>query len=250
MESRVNEYFEKDRLPELLKQYDVTTRQELDAKLRSYGSSLDFARRRFFESVVVGQWHKDQMKDDDIPHSEVLSYYQRNLPDYEFPAKVRWEELMVRFDRFPSKAAAYSAIAGMGNQAMRGTPFADVAKTSSQGATAAEGGAYDWTTKGGLASKTLDEAIFTLPVGVFSQIVESERGFHIIRVLKRKDAGRVSFVEAQVEIKKKLKEQKHKRQYDEYIQQLRQKTPITTMFDDEPGGLEGPKAPEASPFRS
>jgi PPIC-type PPIASE domain len=252
METRVNEYFDKDRLPELLKQYEVTTRQELDAKLRSYGNSLDFTRRRFFESVVISQWQKDQVKgDDEVPHAEILSYYQRNLPDYEFPAKSRWEELMVRFDRFSDKAAAYAAIAAMGNQAMRGTPFADVAKTNSQGTTAPDGGAYDWTTKGALASKTLDEAIFNLPVGVFSQILESERGFHIVRVLERKDAGRVSFVDAQVEIKKKLKEQKRKRQFDNYIQQLRQKTPVTTMFDDQPGGLDGPQAAaDASPFRS
>ncbi len=239
METKVNEYFDKDQLPEMLKTYGVSTRQELDAKLREHGSSLDRSRKQFFERTVAKEWLRQQVKlDEEVPHADVLGYYQQHLADYEFPAKARWEELMVRFDRFPSKEAAYSAVAEMGNLAMRGTPFAEVAKARSQGVTAADGGAHDWTTKGSLVSKTLDDALFTLPPGTFSQIIESERGFHIVRVLQRTDAGRTSFVDAQGDIKKHLKDESVKKQINHYLDELRQKTPVTTMYDNEPGGFD------------
>ena len=240
METKVNEYFDKDQLPELFKLYGASTRQELDAKLREHGNSLDRTRKQFFERTVAKEWLRSQVKlDEEVPHAEVLGYYQQHLPDYEFPAKSRWEELMVRFDRFPNKEAAYAAAAEMGNLAMRGAPFAEVAKTRSQGATADSGGAHDWTTKGSLVSKTLDDTLFTLPTGTFSQIIETERGFHIVRVLERKDAGRISFVDAQGEIKKKLKDESVKKQISKYLDDLRQKTPVTTMYDNQPGGFDG-----------
>lgn len=240
METKVNEYFDKEQLPEMLKLYGASTRQELDAKLREHGNSLDRARKQFFERTVAKEWLRSQVKlDEEVPHAEVLGYYQQHLPDYEFPAKAQWEELMVRFDRFPNKEAAYAAAAEMGNLAMRGAPFAEVAKTRSQGSTADSGGAHDWTTKGSLVSKTLDDALFTLPTGTFSQIIETERGFHIVRVLQRKDAGRISFVDAQGEIKKKLKDESVKKQINKYLDDLRQKTPVSTMYDNQPGGFDG-----------
>lgn len=249
METKVNEYFDKDQLPELLKLYGVGTRQELDAKLREHASSLDRTRKQFFERTVAKEWLRQQVKlDDEVPHADVLSYYQQHLADYEFPAKARWEELMVRFDRFPDKATAYAAAAELGNLAMRGTPFAEVAKARSQGVTAAAGGAFDWTTKGSLVSKAVDDALFTLPPGTFSQIIESERGFHVVRVLERKDAGRTSFVDAQGEIKKKLKDETVKKQINHYLDELRQKTPVTTMYDNEPGGFDNAnKTAQAGP---
>jgi hypothetical protein len=240
METKVNEFFDKDQLPDMLKTYGVTTRQELDAKLREHGSSLDRTRKQFYERTVAKEWLRQQVKqlDEDVPHADVLGYYQSHLADYEFPAKVRWEELMVRFDQYPNKGAAFSALAEMGNVAMRGTPFAEVAKARSQGTTADSGGAHEWTVKGSLVSKTLDDSLFTLPVGTFSQIIETDRGFHIVRVMERKDAGRTSFVDAQGEIKKKLKEENVKKQINEYLDELRKKTPVTTMFDNEPGGFD------------
>ena len=75
--------------------------------------------------------------------------------------------------------------------------------------------------------KTLDDSLFTLPPGTFSQIIESDRGFHIVPVLERKDAGRTSFVDAKGEIKKKEpKDETVKKQINKYLDDVRQKTPV------------------------
>ena len=70
----------------------------------------------------------------------MFDYYQKHLHDYDYKAKARWEELMVRFDRFATKGEAWQALVDMGNQVLHGAPFAEVAKARSQGPTADQGG--------------------------------------------------------------------------------------------------------------
>ena len=96
-----------------------------------------------------------------------------------------------------------------------------MARRGSQSATAKNGGAYDWTTAGSLVSKEIDQAVFTLPVGRMSQVIESDRGFHIVRVIDRKEAGLTPFTEAQVDIRKKLKEESWIRQRKAYLDKIR-----------------------------
>jgi parvulin-like peptidyl-prolyl isomerase len=79
----------------------------------------------------------------------------------------------------------------------------------------------------------LDEAIFSLPLDRLSQILEDEDGFHIIRVIERREAGRVPFTEAQVDIKEKLIESKKQDDGKAYLERLRKQTLVWTVFDDE-----------------
>ncbi len=69
-----------------------------------------------------------------------------------------------------------------------------------------------------------------------SQILEDNDGYHIVRVIERHDAGMKPFRDAQVEIKKKLKDERNKKGTEEYLEKLRNKTQIWTIFDDEAKG--------------
>jgi len=109
-----------------------------------------------------------------------------------------------------------------------------VAKAGSDGATARSGGLRDWTPKGSLVSKVLDEAIFALPAGQLSPILEDEQGFHIVRVTEREDAYRTSFLEAQVQIKQKIRDLREKDQEQAFLAKLWEKTPVWTVFDGAP----------------
>ena len=192
--SNVYEQFDKNQLPSLVERAKVASAADLDAKMRSLGSSLDNTRLAFFEQVAAREMIRRQTEQEqEVTHDELLQYYHEHLPDYELQSKARWEELMTRFDEFDSKEEAYQAIAKMGNAVLNGAPLDVVARRDSQGPTAHEGGQYDWTTKGSLVSEVIDQAIFRLPVGKLSRILEDHKGFHIVRVIQRKEAGRVPF---------------------------------------------------------
>lgn len=234
VEKSVYEQFDKTQLELLMKKTNVTSIVELDAKLRSYGSSLQKTRRAFYEQVLGQQMLKRKVNlEQEISHGEMLDYYYAHVAEYAIGAKVRWEELMVRFDRFPSKEDAYRELALMGNEVLRGAPLAAVAKRRSQGFNASEGGYFDWTNQGSLASKILDKNLFELPIGRLSAIIEDAQGFHIIRVVERTEATRVPFEDAQSEIKKKLIDERVNAQRDKYVADLRERTPVWTIFEGE-----------------
>ena len=101
-----------------------------------------------------------------------------------------------------------------------------VAKKESNGFKAATGGIHDWTTKGSLVHQALNDAIFTLPTGVLSDVIETSDGLHIIRVIERTDAGAKPFRDAQVEIRKKLEEEKREAAVADHIARLKREIPV------------------------
>jgi hypothetical protein len=234
IEKNVLEQYDKTQLEQTIASAGVGSAAELDAKLRSYGSSLSKMKRSFAERVMASEMLKRNVtKQPEVTHLEMLDYYREHADSFAIPAQTRWEQLMVRFDKSPSKAEAWIAIAQMGNAVLGGAPFAAVARRSSHGFMAQEGGQHDWTTKGSLKSTVLDEAIFSLPLDRLSQILEDEDGFHIIRVIERRETGRVPFTEAQVDIKEKLIESKKQDDGKAYLERLRKQTLVWTVFDDE-----------------
>jgi hypothetical protein len=233
--ARVEEQFYETQLPETMEKAEVDSPAALDAKLRNYGSSLEQQKRLFVERVL-GQSGLGEKIDyqPEITHQAMLDDYWQNIQDYEFPAQARWEKLTALFANFPSKQQAWAALGEMGNQVLRGAPLEAVAKRLSQGIDAAEGGLHDWTSQGSLASDALNQAIFNLPVGQLSERIEDEQGFHIVRVIERREAGRTPFTEAQVDIKEKLRKQRIRQQVTDHVSRLKQEIHVWTIFDDEP----------------
>ena len=120
---RAEEQFYEKQLPDAMKKAKVETSIELDAKLREFGSSLQRQKQSFVERAM-GQSVIAQKVDyePEITHQAMLDYYRAHLPDYDLPAKSRWEKLTVRFDRFASKPEAWAALGNMGNEVLRGRP--------------------------------------------------------------------------------------------------------------------------------
>lgn len=235
IEKKVNEAFDQQQLPRLIKDAGVANSVEYEQLLKSRGQSLDRIRKTFFERALAQQWVQQKVtSDEEIPHAEMIAWYQSHLADYDFPAKAKFEQLTTRITPTQTREQAWNKLAAMGNDVLEGKPFAEIARTRSEGPTAASGGAYDWTTKGSLASKILDEAIFRLPVGQLSTILDDGTALHIVRVTERTEAGRTPFVEAQVGIRQELTDERRKREMDDYLAKLKERTPVWTIFDGQP----------------
>lgn len=237
IKEHLSEQYDKVVVPERLKKMGVGSRLELEDKLVKLGTSLERERSVFIEEAMAQEWARGQVKTDvEITHDQMLRYYHEHRADFEHPARARWQQLMVRKSSYPTKAQAYAALAALGNQVVRGTPFEEVAKKRSEGIAAPAGGMRDWTTKGALVSEVLDKAIFGLPPGRMSRILEDDEAFHIVRVVEREEASVTPFLEAQVKIKEELTELNHKEQQQRYLARLEQQIPVWTAFDGKSPG--------------
>ena len=225
-------YFDKDMLPKILEQNQASDASEFDMQLRSRGSSLRQFRDRFVEDEFVKYFLKDKIDmQPEITHQEMLDYYREHESDFENHPRARWEQLFVSFTRTPDRQAAGKQIIEMGNKVVHGASFAAVARESSHDFKASEGGLQGWVNQGSLATKELDRAIFELPLDRLSDIIESDMGYHIVRVLEREPGGLTKFSEAQIEIRKKLQEIKREQSLKEYLASLRKKIPVEILVE-------------------
>jgi len=233
----VDKAFDEQMLPNLMKEEGAANSLEYEQMLRTKGQSLDRMKKQFFERGLAQEWLRKNVKaDGEIPHADLIAWYHAHLADYDYPARAKFEALTVKTGLKHSRQEAWDMVASMGNEVLAGRPFAEVAKARSEGPTAATGGGFDWTGQGSLASKRLDEAIFSLPVGQLSTIIDDESALHIVRVTERQEAGRTAFVEAQHEIRKNLRDERRQKSMDEYLARLRERTPVWTIFDGSGGG--------------
>jgi hypothetical protein len=251
IEKNLEEPFEEIELPRLMKMMEVDDSKELALALQGLGTSVAEMQRQFNERTIAGEWLRQLApKPKEVTYDELVDYYkeQEAKGKYDQPARARWEELMIRFDRCDGdRAAAWRAIAEFGNQiwqrvaanpGLRGPVFTELARQESHGLTAQDGGLHDWTTQGALRSQEIDEALFTLDVGQLSDILETELGFHIVRVLERKDAGKIPFTEAQADIRKQIEKKCKQELIETAMKRLRKESRVWTIFD---GDISGPR---------
>ena len=56
-------------------------------------------------------------------------------------------------------------------------------------------------------------------------------GYHIVRVVERQELTRTSFLDAQKDVKEKIQKERFEKKYKEFVEELRKKFPIWTVFD-------------------
>ena len=229
----IDKAFDDKQLPALIKEYGVASQWELEQALKAEGSCIENEKKKFFEQAVGFQWL--QMQSDpvkEIRHDQIMDYYKEHLDQYTITPKARWEELVVFKYQFTSREEAYKAIQKMGQTVVAGKPFAEVAKQSSQGVTASDGGKRDWVSPGALNSEPLNKALFEQPVGDLSpRIIEDENCFYIVRVLERHGKKMISFEEAQTEIRKKLTEEQEEENRKKALEKIFKDAKVWTVFE-------------------
>ena len=235
----VNKHFEESQIKILMKRENVISRGDLETSLRAKGSSLLREKQIFTEQLLAQQWLQQQVTkgkedgEEEVTHEEMQACYQAHLKDFETPPHVRWEELMISFAQHSNHDEAYAALAALGNRVLAGVPLADVARSGSEGPTAREGGKRDWTHKGNLSSDRSWIRRFSIgPWGSLAKSLNRIAVTTLYALWSGKNLARKTFLEAQKQIKASIKNDRLESRYKEYVEKLRAKYPVWTVFDN------------------
>ncbi|GHT18432.1 hypothetical protein FACS1894189_6330 [Planctomycetales bacterium] len=236
IDKRLGDDFDRDEVPEMIKEFGVKDQIALKQYLKeNLGSSLERERMLWIREKISQQWNMASMQQatGECTHDEMLDFYESNKAMFTTEAKARWQEMIVLFSKYKSEQEALDKIRWMGNQVLlNNAPFEEIVKANSDGFTASEGGVWEWTTKGSLSSAELEQAIFTQQVGQLStSIIKGDKGFHIIRVLERQDQKVTPFIDAQVTIREKIKNQRRQKHQEEYFANLQRRFPSIVIKD-------------------
>ncbi len=188
-----------------------------------------------------------------VNDEEAKQYYDSHLTDFAIPEQVRASHILAmtqpkdpNADPNQVKAAAKEKIEKLYKQVKEGGDFAAIAKENSDCPSAAEGGDLGLNPREAWV-KPFSDAAFALKVGEVSNIVETQFGYHIIKVTDHKDASTTPFEEAKTRIVDGLSRQKRQTILREYIQSLKDKAKIVYAEGEGPAPQPvAPSQPQAS----
>jgi len=219
-------------LPPMLRQSSTMNIHELKQKMTERGESLDEIREQFrLEFLSRGYLEQKLGPKMQVGLLEMRKYYADHQKEYDRPAQVTWREILIEVDKHKSRAEARRKADAVLARLRRGDDFVAVAKAESDGPNRAAGG-YWQTAPGGYNVPAVNAALESLPAGQVSALIEGPTSYHVVRVEDRRRAGPAPFDEVQDKIRGALRQEKVHRESTAYLEKLRKRTVISTVFDD------------------
>jgi len=163
-----------------------------------------------------------------VTPQEVKAFYESNPDLFTTPEMVRASHILVAVDKNATaeqKTRALEKIKSVQKRIQGGEDFAKVAREVSDCPSKVNGGDLNFLEKGRTVP-AFDKVVFSMKPGQTSDIVETEFGYHIIRVTERKAAAKVSFDEAKRRIEQHLKNEKINQQFPPFVEMLRSKADV------------------------
>ncbi|WP_018983014.1 SurA N-terminal domain-containing protein [Salinimonas chungwhensis] len=144
----------------------------------------------------------DLMNEVDVSEDEVRDYYENNQDQYRTEEERRVAHILIEFG--DDKAAAQKQAQELRQSISDGADFATVAEESSDDTFSAEnGGDLDYITRD-MMDPAFEEAAFNLQSGEVSQVVETDFGYHIIKVSDIKPESVTQFADVKEDVRETL----------------------------------------------
>jgi parvulin-like peptidyl-prolyl isomerase len=152
----------------------------METTLSAMGVSKAHLEYYFEGDAYYTAYNDEILENNPVSDEEVNAYYEENKESYVSAASIRASHiLMADADHGETTRAAIEAVLA---KAQAGEDFAELAKTYSEDGSAAEGGDLGFFAQDGSMVAEFEDAAFALGVGEISGIVETEFGYHIIKV--------------------------------------------------------------------
>jgi peptidyl-prolyl cis-trans isomerase D len=145
-----------------------------------------------------------------IPDEDVEAFYRQNFNRYSIPEQRRARHILIKTSEEDSEdvlAEKRKMAEQVLELAKSGEDFAELAKQYSEGPSGPRGGDLGAFSRGRMV-KPFEDAAFSLKEGEISDIVETQFGFHIIKLEKIEPAYTRPLEEVKGEIKAQLQAQK------------------------------------------
>ena len=210
----------------------VETDDELNDILAQENLSIDLLRESFVRiQMVQGYVQTLATVPDVIDRVDMVNYYQEHQADFTTSERVRWQEIVVRFDKHGGRDGAKTRMETVVRQLQDGAKFGELAMEHSDALSAERRGDMGWLERGGLADKTVEKTLFELEAGQPTQIYVRDDRFEVYRVVDHQQQRVTPFAEVQSQIEQILKQKAAQDAKQKVLSDMRDKATVVTMFD-------------------
>ncbi len=198
------------------------TLEELESYYKAHAEKFQSAERASVEYVVLDL--AAVQKGIVVPEAELKTYYEQNVARLAGLEERRASHILINADkaapvseRDKARAKAQELLAALKQNPNQ---FAELARKNSQDSgSASKGGDLDFFGRGAMV-KPFEEVAFALKKGEISDVVETEFGFHIIRLTDIKVPEQKSFESQRAKLEAEVRTQLAQRKFAEAAEQF------------------------------
>ena len=158
--------------------------------LQVAGKSLSAGQIRNIKgSVALIMYQKEQLQNTFISNAQTKTFYDMNQEKFHFPDSVEIANIIMK-----TQAEAEGILNQLKGSVNLDKDFIRVARENQQH------GYMGWFGKGMAPDSIFNTAFQVNPKTLIPTVVISEHGFHVLYLLNKKSAGKLSYIEAQEKI--------------------------------------------------
>jgi peptidyl-prolyl cis-trans isomerase C len=184
--------------------------------------------------MVIQKYIDDELAlSTNVSDEEIKSFYDSHPESFTKPEQVRARHILIKVDSNAGEAQKKEArkkLAAVQARLKKGEDFAELAKKFSEGPSKSKGGDLGLFRRGQMV-KPFEEVAFALPVGQVSDIVETQFGYHLIKVEEKIPASIIKFDEIKERLKAFLQQRKIGAKVQAHIAQLKEKAKIERFLE-------------------
>jgi peptidyl-prolyl cis-trans isomerase SurA len=233
------------RLDEIRKQYNLETMQDLEKAAKEQGVSFEDFKANIRNQIVTQEVMREEVgRKLQFTQGEVERYFQAHKQDYVKPESVQLSEILVSTGADPddkTKTEAGKAKADdIEAKLHAGGDFSQLAKSFSDGTTAAEGGNFGTFRRRELGAKVFEDATFSLKSGQYTDPIRTRQGYIIFKVDQHIPGGVPAFKDVEQEVEQNFYESRMMPAMRDYLTQMREEAYIETK----PGYVDSGASPK------
>jgi len=206
---------------------------EFEAALQQSGVTeqelVEISRK---DLVISSYIEKNIIPSITVTDEEIKKFYDDNKSGLAEEPQVKASHILIGVDAGATpqeKAKAKAKAEAILKEIKNGKDFAAAAKSDSTCPSKEQGGDLGFFGKGQMVPE-FEKAAFALKPGEISEVVETQFGYHIIKVTEKKDAAAPKFDDIKEKIAIFLKGQKTQKAVFDYVTKLREETKVEILL--------------------
>ncbi len=207
--------------------------KEFKAALAKLSFDEAGVKEKIAQSLTIEKFIKDKfVGKQKVSEQEVKDYYENNVSAFAKPEQVRASHILITVKPDAdevTKKEARKKLERIRKKIIAGGDFAAIAKKNSDGPSKTKGGDLGYFSRGQMV-KPFEKAVFSMMPGDVSDIVETQFGFHLIKLTDKKHAETTSFEESRQRIEGYLQQTKSQKALVEYLKSMHDAAKITTAM--------------------
>lgn len=243
-------------LDEIRKKYNLSTMEELEKAAKDQGVSYEDFKANLRNQIITQEVMREEVgKLVSVTPGEAQRYFEAHKQEYAQPESIHLSEIMISSGggdsgtEDPQKLAAAKAKADDIEAKLKaGGNFDQIARTGSDGQTAAEGGDMGTFERGsGKLNKVFEDQTYALKAGEVTEPIRTKQGYVIFKVVAHNAGGVPKFEDVKAQVEDAYFESRMEPAIRSYLTKMREEAYI----DIRPGYVDsGASSKETKPIYS